>query len=331
MLFQINRMDLAETGGEEEEEEGVEEEEVGDERRSGCGSLKFTHRMGADTPPCLHASRAGQLLGSVRRCLAALTCTIDKNKSRKPGSSPAFSPGSPTSSETTNRTYSASTSSPCGRKRATAAALVSSVPASGCPSCRRSSAKERSLLLPGRRGVESPRALLFKWRRLPRGAGRGAAATDRHAAALAWSRRYAAAVGFCTKNHCILVGMAGVGVSVRPGGGEGCGYRRSVSKSVASLYPRGERVGYCSRGAPFQTRTPARCTLANTHARARCTVLFFHPAASLVSGQVRAHTRHWNGQVNHCGDSLRYPAPSFCFFLKSPHKYLIHVLAFTSQ
>lgn len=185
MLFQINRMDLAETGGEEEEEEGVEEEEVGDERRSGCGSLKFTHRMGADTPPCLHASRAGQLLGSVRRCLAAPTCTIDKNKSRKPGSSPAFSPGSPTSSETTNPTYSASTSSPCGRKRATAAALVSSVPASGCPSCRRSSAEERSLLLPGRRGVESPRALLFKWRRLPRGAGRGAAATDRHAAALA--------------------------------------------------------------------------------------------------------------------------------------------------
>lgn len=80
MLFQINRMDLAETG--EEEEVVVEEEEVGDERRSGCGSLKFTHRMGADPPPCLHASRAGQLLGSVRRCLPTPSCTIDKNKSR---------------------------------------------------------------------------------------------------------------------------------------------------------------------------------------------------------------------------------------------------------
>lgn len=85
MLFQINRMDLAETGEEEEEvagEEKEEEEEVGDERRSGCGSLKFTHRMGADPPPCLHASRAGQLLGSVRRCFAPPICTIDKNKSR---------------------------------------------------------------------------------------------------------------------------------------------------------------------------------------------------------------------------------------------------------
>jgi len=83
MLFQINRMDLAETGVEEEEDE---EEEVGDKRRSGCGSLKFTHRMGADPPPCLHASRADQLLGSVRRCFALPICTIDVNKSWKPGS-----------------------------------------------------------------------------------------------------------------------------------------------------------------------------------------------------------------------------------------------------
>lgn len=81
MLFQINRMDLAETGEEEVVEE-EEEEEVRDERRSGCGSLKFTHRMGADTPPCLHASRAGQLLGSVRRCFVPPICTIDKNKSK---------------------------------------------------------------------------------------------------------------------------------------------------------------------------------------------------------------------------------------------------------
>ncbi|KAE8278279.1 hypothetical protein D5F01_LYC23178 [Larimichthys crocea] len=183
-------MDLAETGEEVEEEEEEEEEveeEVGDERRSGCGSLKFTHRMGADPPPCLHASRAGQLLGSVRRCFGPPICTIDKNKSRKPGSSPGFSPGSPTSPETSSRTYSASTSSPCGRKSATAAALFSAVSASGCPSGRWSSAEEedRSLLLPpGRRGVKSPRALRFKWRRLPRGAGRGgAAAADTHAAA----------------------------------------------------------------------------------------------------------------------------------------------------
>ena len=123
MLFQINRMDLAETGG--EEEEVVEEEEVGDERRSGCGSLRFTHRMGAGPPPCLHASRAGQLLGSVRRCFGPPICTIDQKRSREPGSSPGFSPGSSTSPETSSRTYSASTSSPCGRKRATAAALVS--------------------------------------------------------------------------------------------------------------------------------------------------------------------------------------------------------------
>ena len=184
-------MDLAETGEEEEVEDEVqeeeEEEEVGDERRSGCGSLKFTHRMEAGPPPCLHASRAGQLLGSVRRCFGPPICTIDKNKSRKPGSSPGFSPGSSTSPETSSRTYSASTSSPCGRKRATAAALFSAVSSPGCPSGRWSSAAEDGSLLlpPGRRGVKSPRALLFKWRRLPRGAGRGAAAADRHAAALA--------------------------------------------------------------------------------------------------------------------------------------------------
>lgn len=182
--------EVKEEGEEEEvveEEEEVEEDEVGDERRSGCGSLKFTHRMGADPPPCLHASRAGQLLGSVRRCFDPPICTIDRNKSRKPGSSPGFAPGSSTSPESSSRRYSASTSSPCGKKRATAAALFSAVSSSGCPSGRWSSAaEERSLLLPpGRRGVKSPRALLFKWRRLPRGAGRGAAAADRHAAALA--------------------------------------------------------------------------------------------------------------------------------------------------
>lgn len=87
MLLQINRMDLAETGKKEEEvvekeKEKEEEEEVGDERRSGCGRLKFTHRMGAGPPPCLHASRAGQLLGSVRRCFAPPICTIDKIMSR---------------------------------------------------------------------------------------------------------------------------------------------------------------------------------------------------------------------------------------------------------
>ncbi|KAK5847595.1 hypothetical protein PBY51_016711 [Eleginops maclovinus] len=163
-------MDLAETGEEEEEE-------VGDERRSGCGSLKFTHRMGADPPPCLHASRAVQLLGSVRRCFDPRICTIDKKRSRKPGSSPGFSPGSSKSPETS--AYSASMS----RKRATAAAFFSSV---SSPSGRWSSAADdKTLLPPGRRGVKSPGALLFKLRRLPRGAGRGAAAADRHAAALA--------------------------------------------------------------------------------------------------------------------------------------------------
>lgn len=78
-------MDLAETGKKEEavEKEKEEEvEEVGDERRSGCGRLKFTHRMGAGPPPCLHASRAGQLLGSVRQCFAPPICTIDKSMIR---------------------------------------------------------------------------------------------------------------------------------------------------------------------------------------------------------------------------------------------------------
>lgn len=128
------------------------------------------------------------------------------------------------------------------------------VSASGCPSGRWSSAAEgRSLLLlpPVRRGVKSPRVLRFKCRRLPRGAGREAAAEDRHAAALAGNRRYAAAVGFCTKNHCILVRMAGVGASVRPSvlggeGGEGCG-NRGVRQKVCGI-----PVSTAAGGAPFQ-------------------------------------------------------------------------------
>lgn len=312
MLLQINRMDLAETWGEEEEVAvGEEEEEVGDERRSGCGSLKFTHRMGADPPPCLHASRAGQLLGSVRRCFDPPICTIDKNKSRNPGLSPGFSPGSSTSPESRTRTYSASTSSPCGRKRATAAALLSAVSSSGCPSGRWSSAaEERSLLLlpRGRRGVKPPRRLLFKWRRLPRGAGRGAAAADRHAAALAWSRRYAAAVGFCTKNHCILVGIAGVGACVRPSvrgeeGGVGCGYQVSVSKSVASLYPK-----YCSRGL-LSKHTLTHSDTHKVMQKRRFSALW----------PVRAQA-----PPDRAGESPHYP--TLCFlFLKSPYEYFICV------
>lgn len=139
MLLQINRMDLAETGEEEEEvavedvEKAEEEEEVGDERRSRCGSsssLKFTHRMGAGPPPCLHASRGGQLSLSARQDSLPPRCTIDRrSRSRQPGHSPASSPlafsaepgGSGSGSSC--RTYSAS-SSPRDRKRATAVAEV---------------------------------------------------------------------------------------------------------------------------------------------------------------------------------------------------------------
>ncbi|KAF6719416.1 hypothetical protein FQA47_015989 [Oryzias melastigma] len=212
MLLQINRMDLADTGEEEEEEEE-------EERLSGCGSLKFTHPTGAGPPPCLHASRAGQLLDS-----PAPICTIDRSSSRKPGSTPGFSPAFATSS--TSRAHSASTSPPRGRT----AAL---------------------------RSPSSPGALRFKWRRLPRRAGRGAAAAaHRHAAALAWSRRYAAALGFCTKNHCILVGG-----SMRLSW-EGVRVRQRVGGITAGKYR--------SRGAPLQThallRQPLRSSGQCAHA-----------------------------------------------------------------
>lgn len=268
-------MDLAETGEEEEEEEeGVEEE-----RLSGCSSLKFTHRTGAGPPPCLHASRAGQLLDSVlwHRSPAPI-CTIDSSSSSwKPGSTPGFSPAFSKSSSSSRRAYSASTSPPRGRTTAAAAAL-------------RSSVSSAALLLspPGRRGVKSPRALLFKWRCLPRRAGRGvaAAAVDRHAAALAWSRRYAAALGFCTKNHCILVGLAGLDASVRTGGrGGGAGGKVRITARCPSAgrchHAAREAGKYRSRGAPFQTHTHTPNT------RAGCAVVP-PPAASALIWSVRA-------------------------------------------
>ncbi|KAI3366292.1 hypothetical protein L3Q82_009762 [Scortum barcoo] len=228
-------MDLAETGEEEEEE-------VGDERRSGCGSLKFTHRMGADPPPCLHASRAGQLLGSVRRCLPPPICTIDKNRSRKPGSSPGFSPGSSTSPETSSRTYSASTSSPCGRKRATAAALCSAVSSSGCPSGRRSSAAEDRIAAaaarPPRREKPPSAPLQMASSAARRGERSGSGGQACGGASVKSAVR-----GGCRLLHKKPLHISGdrrgsVRPSVREGEGrEGCGYRVSVSKSVASPVP----------------------------------------------------------------------------------------------